>query len=50
MSTLDQEHIHAQIAHLMAETTKLNKEIRWYEVGLIVAATLAVAAITKLIL
>jgi hypothetical protein len=37
-----------EIAKLIAETAKLNKELRWYEVTLIIAATLAVVAITKL--
>ncbi len=45
---LEIEKIHAEIGKLMAETAKLNKEPRWYEVTVIVAATLAVVAIAKL--
>jgi hypothetical protein len=37
-----------EIAKLIAETAKLNKELRWYEVTIIIAGTLAVVAITKL--
>lgn len=40
----------AEIAHLMAQTAKLNKDLRWYEVGVVVAATLAVVAVVKLFL
>jgi len=62
---LDQQvKIRAEIANLNAETLricietqkavmemqKIVKETRWYEVTLAVAATLAIAAISKLIL
>lgn len=47
---MDERKIEAEIAKLMAETTKLNKELRWYEVTIIIAATLAVVAIAKLFL
>lgn len=47
---LNHEHIQAQIAHLMAQTAKVNKEIKWYEVGVIAAITLAIAAIAKVVL
>ena len=39
-----------EIAKLIAETMKLNKEIRWYEVMVIVAVTLAVVAVAKVAL
>lgn len=55
--TMDERKIDAEIAKLMAETAKLNnesakihKELRWYEVTIIIAATLAVVAIAKLFL
>ncbi len=35
---------------LRSDTAKINKELRWYEVTLIIAATLAIVAITKLVL
>lgn len=54
---MDERKIDAEIAKLMAETAKLNnesakihKELRWYEVTIIIAATLAVVAIAKLFL
>ena len=47
---LEHDHIQAQIAHLMAQTAKVNKDIRWHEVTVIVAATLAVTAFAKLFL
>ena len=40
----------AEVSKLSAETAKLNKEIKWYEITVIVAATLAIATIAKLIL
>lgn len=48
--TMDERKIEAEIAKLMAETAKLNKELRWYEVTIIVAITLAVVAVVKLFL
>lgn len=47
-ATLNEQKIQAEIAKLMAETAKLNKEIRWYEIVAISAATLTVVAIAKL--
>ena len=47
---LSRTKIEAEIAKLMAETSKLNKELRWYEVMVIVAVTMAIVAITKLVL
>lgn len=40
----------AEIAKLMVETAKLNKELKWYEVMVIIAITLAIVAIAKLFL
>ena len=45
---LKMQKIEAEIAKLMAETSKLNKELRWYEVMVIVAITLALVAAAKL--
>ena len=47
---LDLAKIEAEIAKLMADTAKVNKDIKWYEAGVIVAATLAVVAVVKLFL
>lgn len=44
------EKTKAEIIKIMAETKKVNKELKWYEVTIIVAATLAVVAIAKLFL
>lgn len=44
------EKLHAEISHLMAQTSKLNKELKWYEVMVIIAITLAIVAVTKLFL
>ena len=47
---LQSDKISAEIAHIMAQTIKLNKDIRWYEVTIIIAVTLAIVALTKLFL
>lgn len=47
---LNHEKTQAEIAKLMAETAKLNKELRWYEATIVVAMTLAVVAVAKLFL
>lgn len=51
------DKIQAEIAKLIAETLNLNtrtaktdKELKWYEVTIIVAVTLAVVAVSKLFL
>ena len=49
-SELDLELIHSQIAKNMADTAKANRELKWHEVTLIIAGTLAVVAIAKLFL
>ena len=41
--------IDAEIAHLLAQTTKLNKETKWYEIIVISGATLAIAALANAI-
>ena len=40
----------AEIAKLMAETAKINKETKWYEFVVITALVVAVITITKLFL
>lgn len=49
-TTHELEKIHAEIAHLMAQTAKASKEARWYEITIVIAATLAVVAVAKLFL
>ena len=52
--SLHDDKMRAEIAHLAAQTTKLNKEIRWYEAVIIAggasAVTLAIIALTKVLL
>ncbi len=52
--SLHDDKMRAEIAHIAAQTTKLNKEIRWYEAVIIAggasALTLAIVAVTKLFL
>lgn len=50
IKTMNEKKIDAEIAKLMAETAKLNKELKWYEVSVIIAITLAVVAVVKLFL
>ena len=50
MTELELERIHAEIAFLNAQTAKYSKELKWYEVTLIIAITLAMVAVTKLFL
>ena len=54
---LNHEKIQAEIANLTAqsikagaETAKVNKDIKWYEIIITVTATLAIAAIAKIFL
>lgn len=49
-NTLNEQKTKAEIAKLMAETAKLNKEIRWYEMVMVSAATLTIVAVAKLFL
>ena len=44
------DKVQAEINHLLAQTAKVNKETKWYEIVIIVSATLAVVAIVKLFL
>ncbi len=41
------DKVQAEINHLLAQTAKVNKETKWYEIVIIVSATLAVVAIVK---
>ena len=41
--------IDAEIAHLLAQTTELKKETKWYEIIVISGATLAIAALANAI-
>ena len=47
---LRHEEMMANIAKLNAETLKLNKEIKWYEITIIIAGTLAAVAVLGLAL
>lgn len=42
--------IYVEIEKMRTETAKANKELRWYEITVIVAVTLAIVAIAKLFL
>ena len=44
------DKVQAEINHLLAQTAKLNKELKWYEIVIIVSVTLAIVAIVKLFL
>lgn len=46
---MDERRIDAEIAKLMSETAKLNKGLRWYEISMIIAGTLAVVAAVRLL-
>jgi hypothetical protein len=48
--TLTNEKIRAEIAKLMAETSKINSENKWYPAIIASSATLAIVAIVKLFL
>lgn len=45
---LSHEKMQAEINKILAQTIKLNKDIRWYEIAVIVALTLAIVAVVKL--
>ena len=47
---LTKEKIQAEIAKLIAETSKINNENRWYPAVVASGATLAIVAIVKLFL
>lgn len=42
--------IDAEIAKLMAETAKINKETKWYEYVVITGSVLAIVAVAKFFL
>ena len=44
------EKVRTEINHLLAQTAKVNKETKWYEILIIVSVTLAIVAIVKLFL
>ena len=46
----DHEKVNAEIAKLIAETAKINRESQWYPVIISSTATLAIVAIVKLFL
>lgn len=50
MTTAELEKIHAEIAKLMAETTKLNRESAWYPIVVASGLIGAVATITTVLL
>ena len=57
MTEIENRKLEAEIANLMAETAKLNsgsakshKELKWYEVTIIIAVTLAIVTVVKLFL
>ena len=47
---LEIDKLRTEINKMIAETAKVNKEIRWYEVIIIVSVTLAVVAVAKIFL
>lgn len=47
---LQTEKLRAEIAKLMADTAKVNKETKWYEIVITVSVTLAIVAVAKLFL
>ncbi|WP_157975329.1 hypothetical protein [Photorhabdus sp. CRCIA-P01] len=50
MTTAELEKIHAEIAKLIAETTKINRESMWYPIVVASGLIGAVATITTLLL
>lgn len=50
MTTAELEKIHAEIAKLMAETTKINRETMWYPIVVATGLIGAVATITTVLL
>lgn len=50
MTELQIRKMEAEIAKLMADTAKANKELKWYEWTIAIAGTLVVVAIAKLFL
>ena len=50
MTDIEIEKIHAETVKIMLKSQKLGKELRWYEVTVVIAITLAIVAVTKLFL
>jgi hypothetical protein len=50
MNTYEHDKVQAEIAKLMAETSKINTENKYYLVVITASATLALVAIVKLFL
>lgn len=50
MTTAELEEIHAEIAKLMAETSKINRETMWYPIVVASGLIGAVATITTVLL
>lgn len=50
MTTVELEKIHTEIAKLMAETAKINRETMWYPVAIATGLIGAVAAVTTVII
>jgi cell division protein FtsB len=52
LTDIELEKLHAETIKLQAEAAKLHKDLKWYEVILIVSATVAftafIAALTKI--
>ena len=48
--SLNEQKIEAEIAKLLAETAKLNKETKWYELAMIVGFIIALQAAAKYLL
>jgi hypothetical protein len=44
------EKLHAEISKLVAETAKINKEVRWYEVVLAMGVAASLMAVGKYLL
>jgi len=49
-SSLNEDHLSAQIAKLMAETAKINTEARWYPWVVIAGVFAAALAVARLFL
>ncbi|EKC2495572.1 hypothetical protein VQZ12_004535 [Salmonella enterica] len=50
MTTVEPEKIHAEIAKLMAETAKINRETMWYPIIVATGLVGTVATITTVLL
>ncbi|HGM7713163.1 hypothetical protein I5T97_17300 [Serratia marcescens] len=50
MTTVELEKFHTEIAKLMAETAKINRETMWYPVAIATGLIGAVATVTTIII